>query len=60
MTAKVDPNRIVSTVRGLDAFDHLPEQVGIALLETGQLVEFEAGQLLLKQGEAERFGLGSD
>lgn len=57
MTATVDPNRIVSTVRGLTAFGQLPEHVGIALLETGQLVEFAEGQLLVKQGEVSDFAL---
>ncbi|MCC6778655.1 MAG: SpoIIE family protein phosphatase [Hyphomicrobiales bacterium] len=51
------PERILSVVRKLEAFGHLPEEVGVRLLEQGQYLEFAPGELLVKQGAQSDFAL---
>jgi serine phosphatase RsbU (regulator of sigma subunit) len=57
MSRKPGPDRIASAVRTLEVFRHLPEQVGLGLLERGRRIEFEPGELLVKQGAQSDFAL---
>lgn len=47
----LDPSRIVTIVRALPVFGSVSEQAGVDLIASGQLVDYEEGQLLIKQGE---------
>jgi sigma-B regulation protein RsbU (phosphoserine phosphatase) len=47
-----DVIRVVNAVRSLDAFGRLPEPVVDDLIKNGQLLEFQAGQFLMKQGQS--------
>jgi sigma-B regulation protein RsbU (phosphoserine phosphatase) len=51
MAPWLDSDRIADVVRRLAVFGPLPEQAGIDLVKKGELVEFEEGQFLIKQGE---------
>lgn len=51
MTVKLDPSQIITIVRALAVFERLPQQAGIDLIESGQLAEFDRGQLLIQQGQ---------
>src|SRR5262245_2975452 len=51
MTVNIDRARLIRAARGVDVLAHLPEQVTVNLLQAGELLEFEQGQLLIKQGE---------
>ncbi len=57
MTAKLDPSRILPIVRALPVFGSVPEQAGADLIGSGELLEYGAGQLLIKQGEQSDFAL---
>ena len=47
----LDRSRIVAIVRALPIFGSVPEQAGADLIGSGELLEYGAGQLLIKQGE---------
>lgn len=51
MAAELDRSRIATIVRALPAFAGVAEQAGIALIASGELLEYEEGELLVKQGE---------
>jgi signal-transduction protein with cAMP-binding, CBS, and nucleotidyltransferase domain len=57
MTVQLDPARIAQAVQGLHVFERLPKQAGVALIEGGQLLEFEVGEFLIKQGHPSDFAL---
>lgn len=48
---KLHPSRAVEIIRLLPAFAGLPEQAGLDLIETGELIEYDENRLLIKQGE---------
>lgn len=48
---QLDTPQLLSIVRTLPVFSCLAEQAGVDLIQSGQLLEFEAEQLLVKQGE---------
>jgi phosphoserine phosphatase RsbU/P len=52
MTTRLGPLRIAPVVRALSVFASVPERAAVDLVESGDLIEFEEGQLLLKQGQA--------
>ena len=49
---KVHPSRAAEIVRGLPAFAGLPVQTGIALIEAGQMIEYDEGHPLITQGQS--------
>ena len=51
MTAQLERSRIIPIVRALPVFGQVPEQAGVDLIESGELLEFKEGELLLKQGQ---------
>src|SRR5690349_14830173 len=51
MAPWVNSARIVDVVRRLAVFSPLPERAGIELVEKGELLEFDEGQFVIKQGE---------
>jgi phosphoserine phosphatase RsbU/P len=57
MTEDLDRIRIASIVRALPVFGCVSEEAAIVLIDSGQLVAFDEGQLLIKQGQPSDFGL---
>jgi phosphoserine phosphatase RsbU/P len=47
----LDPSQIVKAVRAIPIFASLQEQASVDLIEKGELLEFEEGEILLKQGQ---------
>src|SRR5262245_12603056 len=57
MALGLDPARIIGAVRQLGVFKGLPEQVVVALIERGELLQFEDGQFLIRQGQTSESAL---
>jgi sigma-B regulation protein RsbU (phosphoserine phosphatase) len=50
MTVPLQRSRVADLVRALPAFAAVPEQVGIDLIQHGQLIEYDAQQFVITQG----------
>jgi len=48
---QLDTPQLLDIVRTLPVFSCLPDQAGVDLIQSGQLLEFEAEQIFVKQGE---------
>ena len=57
MIVGLDSGCIARAARSLEVFAHLPESVGIELLERGQRIDFPPGEFLIRQGETSEFAL---
>ena len=54
---QIEPSRLVSLARNLPVFAGVPEQACINLIQGGQLLEFEAEHVLVRQAEQSDYAL---